>query len=57
MSKPNGKSIGRFRFGMIRIISHDSDDIQNLNTILQANLISTHFNELTTIPSNDGSIL
>jgi hypothetical protein len=42
---------------MIRIISHGSDDIQNLHAILQANLISTYFNELSTIPSNDGSIL
>jgi hypothetical protein len=57
MSKSNGASIGRFRFGMIKIVSHDSDDIQNLHATLHENSISTYFNELTTIPSNDGSIL
>jgi hypothetical protein len=57
MSKPNGASIGRFRFRMIMIVSRYSNDIQNLHATLQENLISAYFNQFTTIPSNDGSIL
>jgi hypothetical protein len=52
MSKPNGASIGRFRFRMIRSVSHYSYDIQNLHATLYENLIYAYFNEFTTIPSS-----
>jgi hypothetical protein len=42
---------------MIRVVSHYSNDIQNLHATLQENLISAYFNQFTTVPSNDGSIL
>jgi hypothetical protein len=52
MSKPHGASNGKFRFRMIRSVSHYSYDIQNLHASLHDNLIYAYSNEFTSIPSS-----
>jgi hypothetical protein len=52
LSKPTGASIGRFRFRVIRSVSHYSYDIQNNNAMLHDNLIFAYFNGFTSITSS-----